>query len=110
MKSKLKYKLRFISVLLLLVILNLGLNINSVSETKVMDYLYKSTNDTTSSEYFYVTAKNGDTIWNIAKSNYNHIEKPDNIDFRDLVLVITDLNGGSELSIGQSVKLPKNVK
>lgn len=103
MKKNFKYKIRLISVIILLLIFNVGITIDKEIEHNVeLDF--------NSTEYFYVIAKDGDTIWNIVKSNYNNIEKPRNMDFRDLVLITMDLNDGHDISIGQSVKLPKNVK
>lgn len=104
MRRNLKYKIRLVSVIILLLIFNLGITVDALTE------INSGTPSANSTEYFYVVAKDGDTIWNIVKSNYKNIEKPKNIDFRDLVLITMDLNGGDDISIGQSVKLPKNVK
>lgn len=105
MRKNLKYKIRLMTVIVLLLIFNLGLTINTLAENDS-----NILSDNNSTEYFYVIAKDGDTVWNIVKSNYNNIEKPKNIDFRDLVLITMDLNDGDNIAIGQSVKLPKNVK
>lgn len=109
-KLNLKHKIRILSVIMIFVLLNLGINIIRVPGQEIDDYIYFSDETLDSAEYFLVTAKNGDTIWNIVKDNYNRIEKPNNIDFRDVVSITMDLNGGSDLNIGQGVKLPKSIK
>ncbi|NLW42744.1 MAG: hypothetical protein GXY89_06375 [Tissierellia bacterium] len=112
MKKKLniKYKIRILSVIFIFVLLNLGINIIKIPANIDENHMYLSNEETDSNDYFIVTANNGDTIWNIVKNNYNKIEKPRNMEFRDVISITIDLNGGSNLQIGQGVKLPKSIK
>lgn len=113
MKNKFKYKIRIIIMLLILIILNLGLIINSTYEENTLNLLLDEEgcpNKISSNQYIHVIAKDGDTIWNIVKNNYEDIEKSKNVKFRDVIAATVDLNGGSNIKIGQVVLLPKNAK
>lgn len=57
-------------------------------------------------EYISVYVKSGDTIWNIVENNYDKIEKPQYLDIRDVVYIVIDINGTSNLNIGDVVKIP----
>lgn len=112
---KFKYKLRIIGLILFLLTMNLGLNL--VSESDLNKYyniesqslLNTSASTNSEEEFIIVYVKTGDSIWKIVEENYDHICKPIYISFRDLVDIVVDLNGGSEIKSGQVIKIPKNV-
>lgn len=99
---KFKFKIRIISVLLLLIFFNLGINIVEKEHVVI--------NSNIDTQYYSVTVKPGDTIWDLVKENYESIEKPWNMDYRDLVHYVIELNQGTELKVGQTLLIPKIIK
>lgn len=113
---QLKYKLRIIAFIIFLLTMNLGLNI--VSENDLSKY-YKPKNSleleaafnnkSQKEEFLNIYVKSGDTIWKIVEDNYQYISKPFYINFRDVVDIVIELNGGSEIAPGQLIKIPKKL-
>ncbi|WP_154865145.1 hypothetical protein [Neofamilia massiliensis] len=111
---KFKYKLRIAGLILFLLTMNLGLNL--VSENDIIQFnnfasqaLVYATNKVQDEEYIIVYVKSGDSIWKLVEENYNQISKPIYINFRDVVDIVVDLNGGSDIKSGQIIKLPKSI-
>lgn len=111
---KIKYKLRLVCLILFLLTMNLGLNL--VSENDIIQYnnlasqsLVYATNKVLDEEFIIVYVKTGDSIWKIVEENYDKISKPIYINFRDLVDIVVDLNGGSDIKSGQIIKIPKSI-
>ncbi len=112
---KFKYKLRIVGLILFLLTMNLGLNL--VSERDINKYynlesqalLNTNANSILEEEFIIVYVKTGDSIWKIVEENYDRISKPNYINFRDVVDIVVDLNGGSEIKSGQVIKIPKNI-
>lgn len=111
---KFKYKLRIAGLILFLLTMNLGLNL--VSENDIIQFnnfasqsLVYATNKVQDEKYIIVYVKSGDSIWKIVEENYDQISKPIYINFRDVVDIVVDLNGGSDIKSGQIIKLPKSI-
>lgn len=98
-----KYKIRRIVCLLLLIVFSLGVT-TVKNESK---FTLKSNNLT---EDISVVVQNGDTIWDIVESYYNDINKPFYADKRYVVNYVSDYNNGSDLKIGQTILIPKDIK
>lgn len=102
MNRKLKYKIRLLVLIVLLVSMNLGINI--VNDLNF--YENETINMDLSEEFLLITAKSGDSIWKIVENNIDKINKPNNMDFRDVVYIVSSLNGGIDINSGQVIKLP----
>lgn len=113
---QLKYKLRLIALIFFLLTMNLGLNIVSEND---LSKSYKPENNLASEtafnnksqkeEFLNIYVKSGDSIWKIVEDNYQYISKPFYVNFRDVVDIVIELNGGSEITPGQLIKIPKNL-
>lgn len=113
---QLKYKLRLIALIIFLLTMNLGLNIVSESD---FSKSYNVENDLASDtafnkknkkeEFLNIYVKSGNSIWKIVEDNYQYISKPFYINFRDVVDIVIELNGGSEITPGQLIKIPKSL-
>lgn len=113
---KFKYKVRIIGLIMILITLNLGINI--VSGEKIgleninnvgVEYSNIKINSSSDQDYIFVYVKSGDTIWSIVQENYEHISKPKYMNFSSVVNFVINLNGGCDLKIGQTIKIPKNI-
>lgn len=100
-----KYKFRILILVISLVILNLGLNI--VSENEI--YVVTENNYISENEYKYVTAQPGDTIWSLVMDNIDYVDKSSYRDFNEVIYKTIEINGGSEIYIGQSIIIPKDI-
>lgn len=100
-KSKIyiKNKMRVLMLILLVSLMNMGTNIISIEPELTIE---KSYND-----YIYVTAKAGDTLWSITSDSLNHMEIKGKADFRDLIGMVSKLNGGEQIKAGQVIRVPK---
>lgn len=113
---KLKYKLRIIGLVLFLLVMNLGINVVSGAELgldkptiKNETVEFGSLKNSPDEEYLIVYVKAGDSIWSLVQENYDYISKPKYMNFSDLVDYIVELNGGSDISLGQVIKIPKTI-
>lgn len=102
-----KNKKRLITIILFLVLMNLGIKTISLPPEDLYETINVVENDEL--EYINVYVKSGDTIWNIVEKNYDKIEKPQYLDIRDVVYMVIEINGTSNLSIGDVVKIPAEI-
>lgn len=103
-KLSFKYKFRLIFVILFLVLMNLG--IKTINMPVYLNYNNTEIVDETTNSYIEVYVASGDTIWNIVERNYDKIDKPDYIELRDVISIVIDLNDGSNIKIGDVIKIP----
>ena len=105
MKNKriyIKNKFRLMTIILLLSLLNMGTTIVAVKNEVFIKNSY--------TDYIYITAKSGDTLWKITSNTVDKIDIVGNLDFRDVVGIVADLNGGSQINAGQIIRIPKVIK
>ncbi len=105
MKNKriyIKNKFRLMMIILSLSLLNMGTTIIAVKNEVIIENSY--------TDYIYITAKSGDTLWKITSNTVDKIDIVGNLDFRDVVGIVADLNGGSQINAGQIIRIPKVIK